>query len=57
MLIFIPPSEAKAFPAGTAPVDLGSLALPELAPTRAKLLKALVRLAAAGRRPGWRRWA
>ena len=27
------------------PVELGSLALPELAPTRAKLLKALVRLA------------
>ena len=50
MLIFLPPSETKAFPAGTAPVELGSLALPELAPTRAKLLKALVRLAR-GRAP------
>jgi uncharacterized protein len=45
MLIFVPPSETKAFPAGTAPVELGSLVLPELAPTRAELLKALVRLA------------
>jgi cytoplasmic iron level regulating protein YaaA (DUF328/UPF0246 family) len=45
MLIFVPPSETKAFPAEAAPVDLGSLALPELAPTRAELLKALVRLA------------
>ena len=45
MLIFVPPSETKAFPAETAPVELGSLALPELAPTRAELLKALARLA------------
>ena len=45
MLIFIPPSETKAFPVGTAPVELGSLALPELAPTRAGLLKSLVRSA------------
>jgi uncharacterized protein len=45
MLIFVPPSETKAFPAGTAPVELGSLALPELAPTRTELRKALVRLA------------
>jgi len=45
MLIFVPPSESKAFPAGTVPVELGSLALPELAPTRAGLLKALARLA------------
>ena len=45
MLIFVPPSETKAFPAGTAPVELGSLALPGLAPTRAGLLKALARLA------------
>lgn len=45
MLIFIPPSETKAYPVGTDPVELGSLALPELAPTRAELLKALVRLA------------
>jgi uncharacterized protein len=50
MLIFVPPSETKAFPAEATPVDLGSLALPELAPTRARLLKALVRLAR-GRAP------
>lgn len=45
MLILVPPSEAKSFPAQAPPVELGSLALPELAPTRARLLKALVRLA------------
>lgn len=45
MLIFIPPSERKALPAGTGPVELGSIALPELAPTRASLLRALIRLA------------
>jgi cytoplasmic iron level regulating protein YaaA (DUF328/UPF0246 family) len=45
VLIFVPPSETKAFPADAEPVELGSLALPELAPVRAKLLKALVRLA------------
>jgi cytoplasmic iron level regulating protein YaaA (DUF328/UPF0246 family) len=50
MLIFVPPSETKAFPAGTAPVELASLVLPELVPTRADLLKALVRLAR-GRAP------
>jgi cytoplasmic iron level regulating protein YaaA (DUF328/UPF0246 family) len=44
MLIFIPPSETKAFPAGAAPVELSSLALPELARTRTALVKALVRL-------------
>jgi cytoplasmic iron level regulating protein YaaA (DUF328/UPF0246 family) len=45
MLILVPPSETKSFPVGAPPVELGSLALPELAPTRARLLKALVRLA------------
>jgi uncharacterized protein len=45
MLIFVPPSETKAFPAGTVPVEIGSLVLPELAPTRARLSKALARLA------------
>jgi cytoplasmic iron level regulating protein YaaA (DUF328/UPF0246 family) len=45
MLIFVPPSETKAFPAEAAPVELGTLALPELAPTRAELVKGLVRLA------------
>jgi hypothetical protein len=44
MLIFVPPSETKAFPLEAPPVELGSLALPELAPTRARLLKALIRL-------------
>jgi hypothetical protein len=45
MLIFVPPSETKAFPAGTGPVETDSLVLPELAPARAGLLKALVGLA------------
>lgn len=50
MLIFIPPSETKAFPAEAGPVDLGSIVLPELAPIRAGLLEALVRLSR-GREP------
>ena len=50
MLIFLPPSETKAFPAEAPPVELGSLVLPELTPARARLLKALVRLAR-GRAP------
>jgi cytoplasmic iron level regulating protein YaaA (DUF328/UPF0246 family) len=50
VLILVPPSETKAFPAAAAPVELGSLALPELAPVRARLLKALARLAR-GRAP------
>ena len=50
MLIFVPPSETKAFPVELPPVELGSLVLPELAPMRARLLKALVRVAR-GRRP------
>jgi len=45
VLIFVPPSETKAFPVESPPVELGSLVLPELAPMRARLLKALVRLA------------
>jgi hypothetical protein len=45
MLILLPPSETKAFPADPAPAEPGSLVLPELAPTRARLGKALVRLA------------
>jgi cytoplasmic iron level regulating protein YaaA (DUF328/UPF0246 family) len=45
VLIFVPPSETKAFPAEAPPVELGSLLLPGLAPTRARLLKALGRLA------------
>jgi cytoplasmic iron level regulating protein YaaA (DUF328/UPF0246 family) len=50
VLILVPPSETKAFPAETAPVELGSLVLPALAPTRARLLKALARMAR-GRAP------
>jgi len=50
MLIFVPPSETKAVPAGTAPVELGSLLLPELTPVRTRLTKALVRLSR-GRAP------
>jgi cytoplasmic iron level regulating protein YaaA (DUF328/UPF0246 family) len=45
MLIFVPPSETKAFPVELPPVDLGSLVLPELGPVRARLLKAMARLA------------
>jgi uncharacterized protein len=41
MLIFVPPSETKAFPAGAGPVQLDSLVLPELAPVRTRLLGAL----------------
>lgn len=44
MLIFLPPSETKSFPAESAPAELGSLVLPELTPIRTRLLKALVRL-------------
>jgi uncharacterized protein len=44
VFVFLPPSETKAFPAGTAPAELGSLVLPELAPVRAGLLDALEKL-------------
>lgn len=44
MFIFIPPSETKAFPSDAYPVDLGSLALPELTATREALCDALIRL-------------
>ena len=50
MLILVPPSETKAFPVQSPPVELGSLVLPGLAPTRSRLLKALVRLSR-GRAP------
>jgi cytoplasmic iron level regulating protein YaaA (DUF328/UPF0246 family) len=50
MLIFIPPSETKAFPADAPPAEFGSLVLPELAPTRTRLVKALARLSR-GRAP------
>lgn len=44
VLILIPPSEAKAFPAGPGPVEPGALVLPELAPVRAGLMAALATL-------------
>jgi uncharacterized protein len=50
MLIFVPPSETKAFPAQAPPAELSALALPGLAPTRTRLLKALVKLSK-GRAP------
>ncbi|TVZ04967.1 peroxide stress protein YaaA [Trebonia kvetii] len=50
MLILIPPSETKAVPVASPPVELASLALPELAPVRTRLIKALARLAR-GRAP------
>jgi cytoplasmic iron level regulating protein YaaA (DUF328/UPF0246 family) len=50
VLIFLPPSETKGLPAAAPAVELGSLVLPELRPTRAALLKALVRLSR-GRAP------
>src|ERR1700760_1844820 len=50
MLIFVPPSETKAFPAQAPPAELSALALPELTATRTRLLRALVRLSR-GRAP------
>jgi uncharacterized protein len=50
MLILVPPSEGKALPAELPPVELGSLLLPELTPTRTRLAKSLIRLAR-GRAP------
>src|SRR3954471_15022387 len=46
MLVLLPPSEGKSdAPAGSAPVDLGALAFPELAPQREKLIAKLAGLA------------
>src|ERR1700761_3134879 len=44
MFIFIPPSETKAHPTDAQVAPLGSLVLPELAPTRAELRGSLVEL-------------
>jgi cytoplasmic iron level regulating protein YaaA (DUF328/UPF0246 family) len=44
MFIFVPPSEGKAVPTDAEPVISGSLVLPQLSPTREKLVTALVRL-------------
>ena len=46
MLILLPPSETKR-PGGRAlPLDLGTLALPQLAPQRAAVIEALAALSA-----------
>ena len=48
MLILLPPSESKAAPARRGrPVDVAALSFPELAPTRERLLDALVATSAA----------
>ena len=44
MLILLPPSETKAFPAEGAPLDLASLSFPELSETRRSILTDVVRL-------------
>lgn len=44
MLILLPPSEGKTAPARGKPLDLPSLALPELAPARDKVIDALAEL-------------
>jgi hypothetical protein len=44
VLILLPPSEGKTAPASGAPLDLASLAYPELTATRERVLRAVVRL-------------
>jgi cytoplasmic iron level regulating protein YaaA (DUF328/UPF0246 family) len=44
VLILLPPSEGKTAPASGAPLDLASLAYPELTATRERVLSAVVRL-------------
>lgn len=44
MYIFVPPSEGKAMPTGTDPVDLADLVLPELTRVRTSLLNAVVKV-------------
>ena len=44
MLVLLPPSEGKAASGAGAPVDLGSLSLPELSAARERVLDALVAL-------------
>ena len=50
MLILLPPSEGKTAPADGAPVDLGSLAYPELTAKRERALAALVRVSSGKQR-------
>ncbi|PWW22282.1 hypothetical protein JD79_01433 [Geodermatophilus normandii] len=46
MLVLLPPSETKSPDGDGAPLDLAALSTPELTPVRARLVEALVRLAA-----------
>jgi cytoplasmic iron level regulating protein YaaA (DUF328/UPF0246 family) len=46
VLILLPPSEGKQAPRSGKPLELGTLALPELAPAREQVLAALTRLCA-----------
>ncbi|MGY1731370.1 peroxide stress protein YaaA [Geodermatophilus sp. SYSU D01045] len=46
MLVLLPPSETKSPGGDGAPLDLAALSTPELTPLRARLVEALVRLAA-----------
>lgn len=50
MLILLPPSEGKTAPAAGAPVDVGSLAFPELNPQRERVLTALVKVSTSRQR-------
>lgn len=47
MLFLLPPSETKTRPAGGSPLELESLAVPELGPERATMLRAVLHTAAA----------
>lgn len=50
MLILLPPSEGKTAPADGAPVELGSLAYPELTAKRERALAALVKVSSGKQR-------
>jgi cytoplasmic iron level regulating protein YaaA (DUF328/UPF0246 family) len=50
VLILLPPSEGKTAPASGEPVDVASLALPELAPQRERVLAALIRVSSGRQR-------
>ncbi len=55
MLVLLPPSEGKAAPAGGPPLDLATLAHPELTPQRERLLAAVERLGRGAPANGLRR--
>lgn len=52
MLILLPPSEGKSAPRRGRPLDLASLASPELTPARERVLEALVDLCGGDHDPG-----